>query len=40
MRRPQRVWAKKDWETRLRFFNVNNSKPERCGVFMRRLLYV
>ncbi len=33
IRRPQRIWAQKDWLRGLRFFNGKDSKPERCGMF-------
>jgi len=32
IRRPQRIWAQKDWLRELRFFNGKDSKPERYGM--------
>jgi hypothetical protein len=39
IRRPQRIWARRDWAKKLRFVNGNKLQPERCGVFGRPLLY-
>src|SRR6202042_2516592 len=33
MRRPQIIWARGNWEKRLRFVNGNLLQPERCDVF-------
>src|SRR5258708_40153771 len=33
IRRPQRIWGRRDWAKRLRFVNGNKLQPERCGVF-------
>src|SRR6266550_3786697 len=35
MRRPQSIWARRDWAKKLRFVNGNKLQPERCGGFWR-----
>ena len=35
IRKPQKIWALRDWAKRLRFFNVDKLQPERSGGYFR-----